>query len=320
MSTNDPHLPTRRIWLTDPGESLLLSKSPIGSLLRFSEAARDWGRPPESLLPSPLCAVPLPLSLALPTPPRPGGLWNPLLWLPEPLTRRRMVRVDGEEGLEDDDLWAVRLTYELEMAGIHDPESGSWMDVLAGVGIDISTPDGVERTARWVNGGRDAALSAIDLSELFVDTSDPNWALDAAVESMPELRLFSWAFGSDSLLIDLDAMREDVESGGRSPEGAISDLSLVAAVGGVWMSNLPLDLAVAGGDEWRWWEAFGRRVACFSGSRSAFCEQVIDTVVVRLEQIREATWPQMEAIKSHFDRVETETAFSSENHSRYVVA
>jgi len=319
MSTNDPQLPTRRIWLTEPGESLLLSKSPIGSLLRFSEAARDWARPPESLLPSPLCAVPLPLPLAAHIPPRPGGMWNPLLWLPESLTRRRVVNFDGDEGLEDDDLWAVRLSYELEMAGIHDPDSGSWMDVLAGVGIDISTPDGVERAARWAAGGRDVALSAIDLGELFADP-DPNWALDAAVESMPELRLFSWAFGSDSLLADLDAMREDVESGGRSPEGAISDLSLVAAVGGVWMANLPEPLAVVGGDEWRWWETFGRRVASFSGSRSAFCAQVIDTVVVRLEQIRDATWPQMEEIKSHFDRVETETALATAGRSSFAVA
>lgn len=310
--TTATDLPTRRMWLTDPGESLLLSRSPIGSLLRFAEAARDWERPPESLLPSPLCAVPLPLPLD--APPRPGAMWNPLLWLPESLTERRVVAVDGEEGLEDDDLWAVRLTYELEMSGVHDPDSGSWMDVLAGAGVDIATPDGVERTARWLAGGRDVALSAIDLGELFADETDPDWALHAAVESMPELRLFSWAFGADSLLVDLDAMREDVESGGRSPEGAISDLSLVAAVGGVWMANLPASLAVTGGNEWRWWESFGKRVTCFSGSRSAFCEQVIDTVVVRLEQIREATWPQMEAIKSRAEQLEAEAALLAGGH------
>lgn len=294
--------PSRRRYLCVPGESLSPGSSPIESLLRFGECVEHWKVPPRVLLSTPVCAVPLP---ALPAgwvdgdarwaDIEPGALWHPLLWLPPFEVERRWVDAGDEVELEEDDLWAVRLCCELLATGLYDEESGTWYDVTAGVGIDLSTPDGIERVQRWLAGGRDDSLGSIDLTDLFADTADPDLALDMARQALPDLWHYTWALGAASMLNDLDEIRSDVLSttDGRDPEGAVSDLSMIAAVGKDWLANLPAELSPVL-DEAGWWDDFARRVKAFSGSRQGFAETIVDSVIVHLEAVREATFPFME--------------------------
>jgi hypothetical protein len=295
-----PAGPGRRRHLCEPGEPLSPGTSPIGSLVRFGLCLEDWGVSPASVMVTPICTVPL---TTLPAKwaaeeerwagVRPEALWHPLLWLPQAAVNRRWVPV-GELDVaeESDDIWALRLCYELIATGLYDEDSGTWFDVLAGVGLDAESPDDTERLARWLGGDGDPVLDGIDLTEMFLDSDSPDLASDAARENLAELWHYTWALGSSALLDDLGNMCADIlaPTDGRDPAGAVADLSLVATVGKEWFSNLPAEMS-ATGDEAAWWDAFAREVQAFSGARRTFVEQIVGSVAAHLGAIREATWP-----------------------------
>lgn len=297
--TAEPVPKLRRAHLAAPGEPLLLARSPIGSVLRFGRCMDDWGIGAEALLSSPMCATPLPVGPGTwdadgprrwPGT-RPEAMWHPLMWLPRRLAERQWIP-DGDNVITEPlDVWSVRVAIELSTAGMWDQESGTWFDVLGSVDIDIDTADGVERVRRWLDNGRDGTLSGIDLSEHIDDSEHLGWAADVAIEAMDDLYVASWALGADDLLFDLEGMRADIASGERPPAGARSDLALVASVGGTWMADVPAELT--GVDEREWWPRLAEMVATFNGPKDDFCTRVVDTAVVHLEAIRDATWPEM---------------------------
>ncbi|WP_402377637.1 hypothetical protein [Isoptericola rhizosphaerae] len=145
---------------------------------------------------------------------RPEAMWHPLLWLParlgSPVARRDPVTGDLEGETYDE--WATRVVLEMTEASpvvvdgerwlllhdpgrehvlrpagpqddhlvpLFDPATGSWLDVLATVGLDVDDPADVVRIQEWLDGEPDDALDAVDLDRfLRAHGRDPGWASD----------------------------------------------------------------------------------------------------------------------------------------------
>ncbi|MGL5825526.1 MAG: hypothetical protein ACRCYU_12040 [Nocardioides sp.] len=201
---------TRRPFLTEPGESLLLCRAAVRAASRFREFREASGLPAEAVLTSTLAAVPFPIYPKDPaqrwTGVRPEFMWHPLMWLPERLAGRYQVRgpETGDLDLEDDDTWSVRLVFELLASGLYDIESGTWIDILATVGLDIDNEVDQARVADWLAGEPDELLDSISLENYFA-SDDEQWAYDSAAGLLGSLRGASHALIADDLLDVVDA-------------------------------------------------------------------------------------------------------------------
>src|SRR5690606_13050966 len=87
-----------------------------------------------------------------------GMLWHPLLWLPEHLARPGMFPEGKDGALVEEDIaeWAFRVAIEITQAGLYDVNTAQWVDVLARVGINVSSEEGIARVRAWQAGGADA--------------------------------------------------------------------------------------------------------------------------------------------------------------------
>lgn len=143
-----------RHFLTDIGESLMVPEEPDVMGARIAGFSRFTGLSKIDTLYSPLVAHPLPFYPAS----WPVGrkrwagvkseaMWHPLFWLPDRLSERYRLSFRGGEVIrpENDDEWAVRVMLESEVTDVYDERSGSWVDVLALNGLDVSDPDVQER-------------------------------------------------------------------------------------------------------------------------------------------------------------------------------
>lgn len=147
---------------------------------------------------------------------RPGAMWHPLLWLPERLCSPSILRdpVTGRTWGETYDDWATRVALEMTESGpvviddehwvllhdpahgrhvrpvgpqdahlvpLFDPATGTWLDVLSTIGLDVQDPADLARVEHWLDGEDDDALDSVDL-DLFLSAADrdPSWALDRA--------------------------------------------------------------------------------------------------------------------------------------------
>jgi hypothetical protein len=235
----------RHRWLLEPGEPLLLSRSPTEAMARLGEQMATWGLGPEDLFVSPLCAVALPLAPVSGWPPRcfasklrPSSLRSPLLWLPPHLSRP----AEGE-GLF---AWGARVALELSAAGIYDQTSGTWLDIGNFVEGDLSA----ERSERWLAGEADADLDAVDLTPLTWDEVDPLWALDKVEADYGWLSVVSWSLWSESLADEVaDLLRGPAE-------GVTAHLGMLSAVAGKWLAEIPPEVA---GEEAAWWAEHSTR-------------------------------------------------------------
>ncbi|MFC7879634.1 hypothetical protein [Isoptericola sp. NPDC057391] len=147
---------------------------------------------------------------------RPEAMWHPLLWLPRRLGTPRVLRdpAAGRTRGEAYDEWALRVVLELTESApvtveggrwllLHDPahgrhvrpadpgddalvplydaHSGTWLDVLATVGLDVDDPADVARVRAWLDGEPDEALDRVDLDRhLRARGRDEAWALHRA--------------------------------------------------------------------------------------------------------------------------------------------
>lgn len=217
----------------------MLSRSPVEAMARLGEQITAWGLGPESLFASPLCAVALPLASRPSWPPRcfagrlhPEALWSPLLWLPPHLA----------VPAEDESLfaWTARVALELTASGIYDQGTGTWLDMASFVEGELSA----ERAERWLSGGPDPSLDALDLTPLVWDEVDPLWALDKVEADYGWLSVVSWSLWSESLADELaDLLRG-------SSEGVSAHLDMLVAVAGKWLAGVPDEVSVGEG---RWW-------------------------------------------------------------------
>jgi len=234
---------SRRAWLLEPGEPLVLSRSPAEAMYRLGEQAHQWGLAIEDLVLSPMCAVGLPRPQRLGGPPRcfgpslaPEALWCPLLWLPSYLARPAQA--------EDDDAWAARVALELSASGLWDQVSGTWVDMASFVPGGIST----ERAAAWLAGASDPSLDAVDLGYLVFDRLDPTWALDQVKDDFGWLAVSSWALWAESVA-------DEVFSSMSEPDYPAEALEMVVQVASTWFADVPEELMAGAG---HWWASQAR--------------------------------------------------------------
>ncbi|MBD8000172.1 hypothetical protein [Oerskovia gallyi] len=153
---------------------------------------------------------------------RPAAMWHPLLWLPARLRSPITLRdpMTGETWGETYDEWATRVALEMTESGpvsidgerwvllhdphhgrhvraldpgdedlvpLYDPTTGTWLDVLSTVGLDVDDPADLARVERWLAGEPDEVLDAVDL-DVFLQAAgrDPAWALDRTQRPLAE--------------------------------------------------------------------------------------------------------------------------------------
>lgn len=288
----------RREWMTEPGEPLLLSRDPIESVIRFGQFSEQTGIDTDSVYAGRLVAIPLPIypETWAPGTRRWGGtkaqmMWHPIMWLPTYTTTRQNLPSDRAEGTspETDDEWAIRVALELTASGLYDDATGTWLDVLATVGIDIDRPEAQARVAAWLSGRSDPELDGIDLSEWMTDPEDPDWASHSAAGLLPDLLQFSWALGADSLLAVLDSLPSEVSEHGMEGVAVATVAETVAFVGHGWMIDIPDSTAAI------MLETAAEQLGAMTGPSPA---EVIDGPVAYLSEalaaVRDRFWPIME--------------------------
>lgn len=129
-----------------------------------------------------------------------SAMWHPFFWFSD----RQIGRYEGETDVD----WAMRLLYGMavngpndvngeryimlyqddELARLYDPDkdmnaialyrpdTGDFLDVLYAVGIDIDTPEGVERVEQWRHGAQDETLDTLDLDVFMLPSGrHPEW-------------------------------------------------------------------------------------------------------------------------------------------------
>ncbi len=179
-----------------PGEPLVLFRGadPVAFFERERWFQEVTGLSADRIVSSPMCAVPLPVALRddlgllerWPSEMNSDLLWLPLFWLPEIVLTRYLIENPNtrEERMETDDEWALRVASEMGAAGLYDPETGSWLDVLAAHGIDVEDPETALRLGGWLEGEPDPVLDNIDLSPLFALADEAGNPIDLHQEAL----------------------------------------------------------------------------------------------------------------------------------------
>lgn len=236
----------RRRMLTEPGDTLLLSRSSMDTAFRFTEWQEATGLTPNRFTADPICSVPLPIYTQV----APGtrqfasvkteAMWHPLFWLPPRLAGRYNLPSgpDGALEVESTTMWSIRVALELTASGLYSIEDG-WIDVLATVGIDVENEVDLARIEEWQAGGVDDLLDSIDLDLYLKLETNPNWALQSAMALVEPATRAQWAILADSLMEmvaesydpDLDTPLQDVRG----------TLAVVASLAGVQLQEVPTD-------------------------------------------------------------------------------
>ncbi|MBF4459391.1 hypothetical protein [Pseudoclavibacter sp. VKM Ac-2867] len=186
--------PSRRSWVTEPGESLVdLASAPTHPFIlmtRFAGFLDETGLPANAIVSPDSIAFPLAPHWPDedPYPSMSGGLlWHPLFWLPLEVSLPSVSKhpVTGELSMEGTDEFGLRVALELEGSGLYDAETGTWLDVLMTfAGLDADDPAVQQRVLAFFAGADDAELAGIDLQPILATADDaasnPNWASDVA--------------------------------------------------------------------------------------------------------------------------------------------
>ncbi len=289
----------RRACLTSPGEPLLLARDPIESMMRFGQFAEQSGIDTTELVASRTVAVPLPIwpeQWSKGTRRWKGArselMGHPLMWLPERLATRveQPVEPKGWRRQETDDEWAIRVALEMTASGLYDQTTGTWLDVLGTVDIDIDEPRAQARVAAWLAGRLDRTLDGIDLTNLMSDQEDPHWSSWAAVDLAPVLRRYSWALGADALIDTLDSLPAEIDRHGMDRDAAVAVATTVATVGSTWIDGVP------DSDAAQTLRQAARQLANSTlSSAQALIGGPVATISAALLEIRERFWPAMDS-------------------------
>lgn len=303
----------RRTFLLEAGEPLLLCRSGIQTAMRLRAFTQASGLPSESVLSSSLCAMPLPIYADFGIDEhgrtrrrwagtRPEMMWHPLMWLPDRLAGRYTIAdsATGTSQVEDDELWAIRVAFELTTSGLYDPETGGWIDVLATVGIDVDDDLDLARVQDWLSGYPDEMLDRIDLGP-YLELTPASWALEAALAMRHDLEAASWALIADDLIDLADAtMRTERPLGHTDTLMALRSL---AGLSSALLSSVPARTetgASTGADSESHAAFFDRLHDLVSVERAEPAQMDADDYIAqcreRLYAIRDAFWPHLEAL------------------------
>ena len=272
----------RRPMMTEPGESLLIAGSAPALGTRFADWLRLSGLSDTEVLLTPLCSVPLPVDQGIRGPRRwagvnPSLMWHPLMWLPDGVQRPILHKdPDGSVWQESNSIWALRVILELIGGNLFDPDSGTWLDVLSTVGLDIEHPLDLARVEAWLGGADDEALDSIDLSEHLYRIEDvPDWALLAAIEIEQPAIESALAQTANSLMSVVYQALDSVDNSER------------ASLWRVLTNLTPVFLAPAQLDE-NFWAHLTSAEPSSDGFRDALGELAV---------IRERYWPSIEKLR-----------------------
>lgn len=306
----------RRPSLLNEGEPLLLARSTIDTAVRFRAFSEESGVPSNALISSMLCSMPLPIYGDFGVDEhgrgrrrwagtRPEIMWHPLMWLPPRLAGRYTLTdsTTGEQRLEDDDLWVIRVALELSVSGLYSAETGSWVDVLSTVGLDVEDEMDLARVEDWLRGEPDPLLDAIDLSH-YLDLPEREWALETAVALRDDLESASWALIAD----DLIGMTEDALAPG-SPLSHSDTLMVLRSVTGLgdtllWQVPDQTESGVStGAESGEGHEDFFTRLHDLIDLDTVqpavdVAQTHLREVSNRLYAIREAFWPHLDALRN----------------------
>lgn len=245
----------RRRMLTEPGDTLLLSKSSMDTALRFTEWQEITGLTPNRFTADPVCSVPLPIYTQVApgtrqfASVRPEAMWNPLFWLPPRLAGRYNLPTgpDGALEVESTTMWSIRIALELTASGLYNIEDG-WLDVLATVGIDVENEVDLARVEEWQSGGVDDLLDSIDLDLYLKLENNPNWALQSAIALAEPATNAQWAILADSLMeMVIDSYDPELDT----PLSEVRDtIAVVASLAGVQLQEVPTDDEEPADDFW----------------------------------------------------------------------
>jgi len=237
---------------------------------------------------------------------RPEAMWMPLLWLPPRLENRYTFQIiEGEVSVrtkrtgirpgyavytETDDLWAIRIALELGASGIYDETSGTWLDVMALLDIDVDDPGDVARIAAWLDGGSDADLdlldSGLEIGSLIVNPDNPHWALESALTMFDSLLECTWALGADSLLGATDDLV--IDAADTLPEGKSRYImEMICLMGRTWLAGASIPGEPLNEDDW--WADVSLRL-----ERGGKVEVLLPDLVEHLSLVREHYWVRME--------------------------
>lgn len=236
----------RRRMLTEPGDTLLLSKSSMDTAFRFTEWQEITGLSPARFTADPVCSVPLPIYTEV----APGArqfatvatevMWHPLFWLPPRLAGRYNLPTgpDGALEMESTTMWSIRVALELTASGLYNIEDG-WLDVLATVGIDVDNEVDLARVEEWQAGTVDDLLDSIDLDLYLKLEQDPNWALQSALALSEPATHAQWAILADSLLEVVQEAFDPEEN--TTLDEVRQTMAVAASLAGIQLDEVPTD-------------------------------------------------------------------------------
>lgn len=246
----------RRRCETWPDQALLLNGDPFANRRSYAAFVEASGIAPELLLTSDVVSIPVPLwqpdwaerGLKRWDGVRADFMWHPLMWLPERLRAPyRVIDADGTTRPEPVDVYLARIAIEMSSSGIYDRETGSWLDLLAINGIDLSDKGDLQRVEDWLAGTPDTVLDTISTDEFFAAETDPDWSAKVALDLEPDLSGAEWALESQHALDVIDAM---LATDGLSPDELIDALArtcdlMSVSLFGAQVSEPGLDVAEA---------------------------------------------------------------------------
>ena len=336
MSNSATHRPAwRRPFLLEADEALLVTSDPVRCLINHVSAAKAIGLGQAEFAASRMSPMPMPVNAGRPddvTQRRriagvdPRMMWLPVMWLPQRLTERcrfhvvdsDVVVIDPNGYFSDDphavaapidgvpvrtetsDAWVIRVALELEASGAYDMESGTWLDVLDTVGVNIDDIDGAARVQRWLDGGADDDLDWLENNYLddgwhVPRGEEPTWALRSALGMYPDLLDATWALGTDSMLNIVSDVVHGVSDGGiADAKEAKFIANMVCMLSGSllrWYTN----------DEAQWWQEMSRTVESFQGTSNDLVAGPLSEIDGRLSRVRDDCWPKMEAASEKYE-------------------
>lgn len=233
----------------------------------------------------------------------PQTLFCPLFWLPERLTTRRVIELaDGTTVAEPVDQMLVRIALELTTSGVYTMDKG-WVDVMAMHGIDLDSPEDLQRVRAWQDGDPDATLDTISLDPWLdqTRTEDPDWASTASDQMFPTLSRATWAICADSIIDEMIYLSSG--SAPSEPGSLTRGLAVLCALA-------VMELEGTGMYEIGYFEQL--ETLCRQSNDADVMEEVYEPLMKALHRIRDIFWPDLEEVASSQVQVEDQVVSAGE--------
>lgn len=171
---------------TEPGEGLIITVDALSYSRTAGRFLEETGLSAEDVATAVTTVMPIPLfaDRSQVRHSTPEAWTNPIMWMPADWR--------NDLGGWTSNQAALRIMWEVIAAGLYDQDHG-WVDVLYLHGIDIDEESDKARVARWITGGADEVLDAIDITDVLVRADNPEWAAEMAESNVAEVTAACYA-------------------------------------------------------------------------------------------------------------------------------